>query len=413
MHMTEQPDRRLILVTAFEPSGDLHAAPVIAALKQRCPDWEIVAWGGPHMEAAGATIMGNTATDGVMGIRGATRALEVRKVHQEVLRWGEHRKIIVHLAVDSPSANLPLSAKLKLRGTRVLNLVAPQLWAWGEWRAKRVRSISDGLLCLLPFEERWFRERNFVAKYVGHPVLSRPLDLELVKQEREGLPPGGPRILLLPGSRTSEIRANARLLGRAFELIQGRHRSAVATVVCTTDATARLFREQFERIPSALNVRVGGLEGAIDWSELALAVSGTVSLDLARQAKPMVGVYRTSFFSVLAAKIVLKAPYRLLPNIIAGREIVPEFIPYSGGPEKIAQAALELIGDGRKRAQASDDLRRVAASFGDRDPGLLASLAVEHLARAGSMTNVALDSIVQNKAIPADHDALTITSTEY
>ncbi len=403
--MTDSTDRRLILLTAFEPSGDLHAAPVIAALKERCPDWEIVAWGGPHMEAAGATIMGNTATDGVMGIRGATRALEVRKIHQEILRWGEHRKIVVHLAVDSPSANLPLSAQLKTRGTRVLNLVAPQLWAWGAWRAKKVRRISDGLLCLLPFEERWFREREFVAKYVGHPVLCQPLDPEILKTERDGLPPGGPRILLLPGSRTSEIRANARLLVRAFELVQGRHRSAVATVVCTTDTTARVFREQFDRLPSAVHVRVGGLEGAIDWSEIAIAVSGTVSLDLARQAKPMVGVYRTSFFSCLGAKLLIKAPYLLLPNIIAGREIVPEFVPYSGGPEKIAQAAVEFIGDGRKRAQAADDLRRVANSFGDRDPGMLASLAVEHLARTGSITNAALDAIVQTQTLPGEPNA--------
>ncbi len=398
--MTDSIDRRLILLTAFEPSGDLHAVPVIEALKRRCPDWEIVAWGGPHMEAAGATLLGNTATDGVMGIRGATRALEVRKIHQEILRWGEHRKIVVHLAVDSPSANLPLSGQLKLRGTRVMNLVAPQLWAWGAWRAKMVRRTSDALLCLLPFEERWFRERGFVAKYVGHPVLSKPLDLEVVKQERDGLPPGGPRILLLPGSRTSEIRANARLLVRAFELVLGRHRSAVATVVCTTDATARLFRDQFERLPSAVHVKVGGLEGAIDWSELALAVSGTVSLDLARQAKPMVGVYRTSLLSRLGARFLIKAPYLLLPNIVAGREIVPEFVPYSGGPEKIAQAAAEFLGDGRKRAQAADDLRRVALSFGDRDPGLLASLAVEHLAKTGSITNAALDEIVQTQTLP-------------
>jgi lipid-A-disaccharide synthase len=407
--MAEQSDRRLILVTAFEPSGDLHAAPVIAALKARCPDWEIVAWGGAHMEAAGATLMQNTASDGVMGLAGITRANEIRKIHQEILRWGEHRKVIVHLAVDSPSANLPLSAKLKLRGTRVLNLVAPQLWAWGEWRANRVRRISDGLLCLLPFEERWFRERQFVAKYVGHPVLSQPLDLDVVKQDREGLPPGGPRILLLPGSRTNEIRANAKLIVRAFELIQSRHRSAVATVVATTESNARLFREQFERLPSAVHVKVGGLEGAIDWSELALAVSGTVSLDLARQAKPMVGVYRTSLFSVILGKFVLKAPYRLLPNIVAGREIVPEFVPYSGGPEKVAAAALEILGDGRKRAQASDDLRRVANSFGDRDPGLLASLAVEHLARTGSITNAALDSIVASKGLPGDQSELTVT----
>ena len=111
------------------------------------------------MEAAGATMLGRTADDGVMGLAGATKVLEVRALHNRVVEWVRANPIAVHMPVDSPSANFPLSARLKPMGVRIVNLVAPQLWAWAPWRIRKVRRISDALLCLLPFEEQWFRSR--------------------------------------------------------------------------------------------------------------------------------------------------------------------------------------------------------------------------------------------------------------
>ncbi|MFZ9881580.1 MAG: hypothetical protein ACO3QC_09285, partial [Phycisphaerales bacterium] len=158
------------------------------------------------------------------------------------------------------------------------------------------------------------------------------------------------------------------------------------------------------RLPPAMHVvvanREGVLEAAIDWSELALCVSGTVSLDCARQAKPMVGVYRTSFLEVLGAKLILRAPHKLLPNIIAGDEIVPEFVPYSGGAGRIAETALGLIGDGRKTARMREDLRRVAASFEGRDPAGLASAVIARAALGKGLSNAELDALERSLKEP-------------
>ena len=346
--------RKTILFTALEPSGDAHAASVIAHLVANYPEVEAVAWGGPRMEAAGARMLGRTADDGVMGIVSMNKVLEVKALHDTIVAWAREHPVAVHMPVDSPSANYPLCARLKPLGARVVNLVAPQLWAWAPWRIGKVRRLSDVLLCLLPFEEEWFRSRGVVAKYVGHPVLSKPLDDAVIDAQAARLPAGAPRIVLLPGSRSSEVRANSALLVESFALIRARHANAQAVVVASNAANAAHFVQAVGgKLPAAVTMITASaeatIEGAIRWSELALAVSGTVSLDCTRQATPMIGVYRANRLAVWTAKIVIRSPHLLLPNIIAGRTIVPEFVPYAGRAATIAQHALATsrVAEGR------------------------------------------------------------------
>lgn len=391
--------RRIVLFTAQEPSGDAHAAPVIAQLRARYPHIEPVAWGGPKMEAAGATMLGRTADDGVMGLAGVSKVLEVKRLHDDIVAWARRNPVAVHMPVDSPSANYPLCARLKPLGARVVNLVAPQLWAWAPWRIRKVRRLSDVLLCLLPFEEEWFRSRGAVAKFVGHPLLVRPIDAEAADLEAAQLPSSRPRVVLLPGSRSSEVRKNGRLLAETFSAIRARHAAAEAVVFASSEANGERFITACGgALPQGISLRVAGrdgsIEGAIRWADLAIAVSGTVSLDCTRQAKPMVGVYRTSWFEATFAGLILKGPNFLLPNIVAGRRIVPEFVPYAGGAEPIARAALALVEDRALVERTTEDLRQVAGRFLGRDP---APIAADVLARAVAgerLGNAELDAIV-------------------
>jgi len=394
------PARKVVLFTAQEPSGDAHAAPVIARLREAYPDIEPVAWGGPKMAAAGATMLGRTADDGVMGIVGLSKVAEVKRLHDEIVAWARANPVAVHMPVDSPSANYPLCARLKPLGARVVNLVAPQLWAWAPWRIGKVRRLSDVLLCLLPFEEEWFRSRGVVAKYIGHPVLSKPLDGALLAAESALLPAASPRVLLLPGSRSSEVRRNGRLLADVFALIRAELQGARAVAVASNEANAARFLEHFGGSePAGVDVVVSGrelsLEGALAWCDLALAVSGTVSLDCTRQAKPVIGVYRTSVAEALGAKLVIRAPNLLLPNILAGRRIVPEFVPYAGGAERLARDAIDILADDGRRARMSADLRAVADTFLGRDPAPIAAEVVAREAHGERVGNAALDQIVR------------------
>ncbi|MEY2714891.1 MAG: hypothetical protein RIT24_1234 [Planctomycetota bacterium] len=386
--------RKVVLFTAQEPSGDAHAAPVIARLREAYPDIEPVAFGGPRMEAAGARMLGRTADDGVMGLAGAKKVFEVRALHNKVVDWARQNPVAVHVPVDSPSANFPLCARLKPMGTRIVNLVAPQLWAWAPWRIGKVRRISDVLLCLLPFEEEWFRSRGVTAKFVGHPVLSQPLDRQALAEAAAQLPSGAPRILILPGSRSSEVRKNLALLLETFLLIRGSMASASALIVASSEANAaRILAELKGELPFGVHMTTGNIDAGVAWCDLAVAVSGTVSLDCARQAKPVVGVYRLSLPEVLGARLILRAPHRLLPNIIAGKRIVPEFVPYAGNAEPIAAAALELLTNGVRMQRTREDLKGVAASFAGRDPARICAEIVARAARGEALTNSLLDGI--------------------
>jgi lipid-A-disaccharide synthase len=392
--------RKVVLFTAQEPSGDAHAAPVIARLREAYPDIEPVAWGGPKMAAAGATMLGRTADDGVMGLAGISKVAEVKRLHDEIVAWARANPVAVHMPVDSPSANYPLCARLKPLGARIVNLVAPQLWAWAPWRIRKVRRLSDVMLCLLPFEEEWFRSRGVTAKFVGHPVLSKPLDLAQCAEEAKRLPRGSPRVLLLPGSRSSEVRQNGRLLAETFALVRAAMPGARAVAVASNEANAQRFRAELgDKVPEGVDIVVAGrevsLEGALAWCELALAVSGTVSLDCTRQAKPVIGVYRTSLPEALGAKLVIRAPSLLLPNILAGRRIVPEFVPYAGNARRIADEALAILGDRARSAQIERDLRAVADQFLGRDPAPIVAEIIAREARGTRVDDAALDEIVR------------------
>ena len=379
--------RGSVLITAFEPSGDAHAAPVVAALRRLAPDVSVIAWGGPKLAAAGATVIERSADDGAMGLSAVSRIGAVRRHAAAIDRWCSQHRVAVHVPVDSPAANFPVAKRMKRRGARVCHLVAPQLWAWGPWRLNKLRRCTDCVLCLLPFEEKWFRDRQVPARFIGHPVINRPLAADASARAAE-YPAGSPKVLLLPGSRSSEVRRNLPLLLRALAEMQSRHRRLNALLVAANAELLQLVRERVgDTVPSGLHLVTGDLDAAIAWCDLALCVSGTVSLDVTRQAKPMVGVYKVSPLSYFGSRLLLTTPNRLLPNILAGRRIVPEFVPHMGGAEPVWQAAETLLADQARMRAATDALRAVLEPYRGHDPAEEAAQAILRLARGENPLN--------------------------
>jgi lipid-A-disaccharide synthase len=374
----------IVLFTAFEPSGDAHAAPVAAAIRRMAPDVSVVAWGGPKLEAAGASVIERSADDGAMGLSAISRVGAVRRHAAAIDRWSRAHRIGVHVPVDSPAANFPVAKRLRRRGVRVCHLVAPQLWAWGPWRLGKLRRCTDGVLCLLPFEEAWFRSRGVPAKFIGHPVINRPIEASVRSRAAE-FPPGSPRLLLLPGSRSSEVRRNLPLMLRALSELQARRRGLAALLVAANEELLSLVRSMLgETVPTGLHLIAGDLDAAIAWSDLALCVSGTVSLDLTRHAKPMVGVYKVSLVSWLGAKALLTTPHRLLPNILAGDRIVPEFVPHAGGAEPVFKAVDGLLSDQARMKAAHAALKEALQAYQGHRPADEAARAILQLLGGGN-----------------------------
>ncbi len=376
-----------VLFTAFEPSGDAHAAVVARALRELAPDVPILAFGGPHLAAAGAELLEDTASDGAMALGAWRKIPELRRARATMAEVLRTRRVGVHVPVDSSTANFPLCRLSRAAGKRIVHLVAPQLWASRPWRARTLRDLTDHVLCVLPFEPAWFAQRGIPATYVGHPRINRPLDEEALAIQAKQLPIGSPRVALLPGSRRSEVRANLPAMIEVMESLGGGHRRTAGVIALANESLRDEVHRAVPDLPGSVAVTVGALDAALQWCQLALAVSGTVSLDVTRHAKPMVGMYRVSRPVAWLAPLLLRTRYRLLPNVVAGREVVPEFVPYAGGTSRIVDAADAFLADGRLASRASAELRRVLESFGDMDPGTEAASRILRYLRPASPTS--------------------------
>lgn len=377
--------RRVILFTAFEPSGDDHAAGVVGELRARHPELPIFAWGGPKMERAGATLVERTGDDAVMGLPGLAKIREHQRINARIEEWVAANPVAVHVPVDSPAANFPICAITRKHGARVVHLVAPQIWAWGRWRIHKLRRLTDLVLCLLPFEEGFFTNRRVPARFIGHMLFDKPLDTDALDQRAGAFGSGTPRIAMMPGSRPDELNRHLEVMLRAYEAIRAKHPQAVGVVAATTPRVAEHLRslatQRLGRWPESVQIVTQDTDAVIRWCTLALVKSGTVTLQVAKQNKAMVVFYsKSNPVLYFLAKTVLSTKHFSLPNVLAHRRIVPEFIPHYGGPEPIVQAAVRLIDDAEFAAEQRRDLANVVAGFSGRNASALAADAIEEIA---------------------------------
>lgn len=377
-----------LLFTAFEPSGDDHASSVIAELRRRHPDLPIFAWGGPKMEKAGATIVERTGDDAVMGMPGLAKILEHRRINRRVDEWLDDHKIALHIPVDSPAANFPICALTKARGIKIVHLVAPQMWAWGPWRIKKLRRLTDLVLCLLPFEEEWFLTRGVPAKFIGHPLFDKPVDLAAadarLAELGEKFPSGTPKIALMPGSRPGELKTTLFPLLDAFRRVRTDFPATVGVMAVTRPEIETLLRERAKAVggwPEGLSVVAGDIEAVVRWCDMALVKSGTVTLQVSRQAKPMVTFYRPSWLIYqLLGRWIVSTPFYTLPNLIAGKRIIPELIPHFGDGADLARGIYRIL---RQPGFADDQrhaLQQMTRKFDGKHAAPAAADAIEQVA---------------------------------
>jgi lipid-A-disaccharide synthase len=388
---------RLLLFTAFEPSGDEHASRVIRELRRRHPDpalLRIVAWGGPKMAAAGAELIERTIDEGVMGIPGLARIREHLKVLGRIDQWmaeaiaqrGPGAPRMVHVPVDSPGANDSICDLSRKHGLGVVHLVAPQVWAWGRWRVAKLRRRTDLLLCLFDFEIRFFSRRGIPARFIGHPFFDHPIDPVALDAKAADFPRGEPKIALFPGSRPEELRKHFLLTLGAFRELKSMWAGAAGVVAATNPEAERVMRElaASERDqrgwPDDLRIVVGESEAVIRWCDLAIVKSGTTTLQVARQHKPMVVFYRKGgrIFNILV-RAVLATKQLALPNILARRTIVPELMPYFGGPARLVAEAAKLLRSPEAMERQRADLRQVVAPMSSGNASARAADALEEV----------------------------------
>lgn len=335
-----------IFFSVGEPSGDQHAAHLIQELRTRHNAIECVGYGGPLMREAGCRIDFQLTDLAVMGI---LKVLPLIQKFRGLVRLAkaqfERERPDAVVLVDFPGFNWWIARAAKSLGIPVFYYCPPQIWAWASWRINKVKKFVDHVLACLPFEAEWYQQRGVAAEYVGHPffdeVAEKRLDQAFLDQQRAQ---ESRRVAVLPGSRTHEVTDNfpiqiavIRNLSRAFP--------EVRFLVANYKESQRAYCESYLQEHAAdlpVELYVGKLSEILEVSEFCMMVSGSVSLEVLARGVPAIVQYRCDWLFALVARMLITCKYMSLPNLVADRPLMPEFIVI-GSPKKQIREMSELL----------------------------------------------------------------------
>lgn len=384
-----------ILVSAGEASGDLYASELVAALRAMggtLGGAEFFGCTGPRLREAGVRTVVDAQSLAVVGLAEVlTHLPRIWGDFRKLVRAAEDERPALAILADSPDFHLRVAARLKKLGVPVLYLVAPQVWAWREWRVRRFPALMDHLVCLFPFEQDWFRQRGVTATYVGHPLarLVKPAmgREELLRRLGPKLGPETRLVALLPGSRRGEIARHLPALLETAGKLRAAEPGLAFCLAMTTGGRALIPRNFWEPISAAsIQIVEGATWDVLAQSEVALAASGTVTMEAAMLGTPMVTFYRVNALSWLLGRRLVRVPYLTMVNLVAGRRVVEEYMQDAMTAGNLAAAALRLLRDPAARDKMRRDLGVVRESLEPpMDPmAKAAEIAAEMLGRAAA-----------------------------
>ncbi|MBZ5611147.1 MAG: lipid-A-disaccharide synthase [Acidobacteriia bacterium] len=376
-------------MSAGEASGDLYAAGLVDALRRRNPDLDFFGCAGPRMQQAGVRAVVDARSIAVVGL--------VEVITHIPRVWREYRKLLaaalktrpeVAILTDSPDFHLRLARQLKKRQIPVIYLVAPQVWAWRKGRLPLMRRTIDRLLCIFPFEPEFFAKHGMDAAYIGHPLtrLVRPSADRDELRRRFGVSGAAPVIALLPGSRKGEAARHLPILLETVQRIRQASAAADARFILAvppgTVPAESTFRERISA--SSIQLLEGQTWDVLACADLALAASGTVTIEATLLGTPLIAFYRVNNLSWWMGRHLVKVPFYSMVNLVAGRRIVPELIQNELSAARLAEQAVALLAEPAARENMRRELLVVAQKLsGQDDPMEVAAALVEkHLSSA-------------------------------
>ena len=374
--------RKTVLMIAGEASGDTLGAELIEAMQAE-PGGDLIDFigaGGPKMAAAGQHAEFDLTQHAVVGIWEVLKNYgKFRQLFRQLLDLATRREPDAIVLIDYPGFNLRFAGAIRNYQTsgggafrdwqpKIICYVSPQLWAWREGRVHAIARDIDLMLSIFPFEKEWYAERvpEFPVQFVGHPLVDRfplakpdgksvPLDPDLFTEE--------PTVLLLPGSRRREIDKHLPVMLEAAVIFSEKIKTHLRMVL-PSDEMLELARRH---IPTDIKIdlQVGGLAKALGQASLAIASSGTITMECAWFRVPTVVLYKTSPLTHALGRRLVKVPYLAMPNLLAGEELFPEFIQSAANADNLAEASLLLLRDKSQRTRILDSLDLVAAQLGE------------------------------------------------
>ena len=339
-----------IALVAGETSGDALGAALIEALRRKLPNAEFAGVAGPKMKAAGCTAWHGIEELAVMGLTEVLthlpRLMRLRgALTRQILEWRPD----VFIGVDYKEFNLGLAKKLKRAGLTTVQYVSPQVWAWRQGRVRTIGAAVDLVLCLFPFEPDFYREHGVRAAFVGHPLADQiPLDVDRGAARAElGIDPAARVLAVLPGSRRGEVEKLAGAFAGAAQLLAKRFNGLVTIAPMVTPRLRDLFAASCAEYAPDARVRLldGQARRALAAADVVLVASGTATLETALSKRPMVVAYRLGAITAFLLRTLglVKIKHFSQPNLLAGKELVPEFFQEAASPANLANALAQWL----------------------------------------------------------------------
>lgn len=368
---------KTLYFVAGEASGDEHGAALLRALRDLTPDWNFAGRGGPLMkQIAGGDFFDWTDAAAVVGLWEVVKRYGFfREQFRLTLREIDRLRPDAVVLIDYPGFNLRLARTLRKRSTtpKIIYYISPQVWAWNRGRIRQMARYLDLMLCIFPFEAGLYNQSGLRTIFVGHPMIGN-------LAARRTAEPRQPNLIgLFPGSRFREVRKIFPVMLEAARQISARQPAARFEVA----AASPTLGTEMERVlstsgfsPERMRVVTGDTAGIMQRAFVGIIASGTATLEAAYFRLPFVLVYKVSWLTYLVARLVIKTPYLGMPNVLAGREVVPEFIQHRAHPRAISQAVLELLNEPAKRALIIREFDSIVNNLGESGASEKAARAI-------------------------------------
>ena len=371
-------------IVAGEASGDLLGSHLIQALKLKRTDIEFVGIAGPKMMGEGAQSLFPMER---LSVRGYVEVIKhlfgLLRLRKQLLNHFLSNPIDLFIGIDAPDFNFWLEKKLKNKGIKTIHYVSPSIWAWRKNRINKIKQAVTHMLALFPFEPAIYQQAGIPVTYVGHPLADMlPIEPDMAAA-REGLKlkTSALVITMLPGSRQSEVQQHAQLFVKTAKLIFADFPNAVFLVPLITRETRQIFELAIFHEQESLPIQIlfGHAHEAMEAADVVIVASGTATLEAALLKKPMVITYRMPKLSWELLKHMQLQPYVGLPNILAGRFVVPELLQDDSTPEKLADAALKLVSDSHYSAEIKEEFNKIHHSLRQNTAEKAAVAILSHL----------------------------------
>lgn len=351
-------------IVAGEFSGDTLGAGLIRAVHSRRPDVRFEGVAGPKMVAAGCDALYQAEELAVMGIVEVVRHLpRLLRIRRNLIRHWRLKPPDLLIGIDAPDFNIGLESRLRGQGIATIHYVCPSIWAWRQNRVRKLRRAADRVLCLLPFEKQFLDAHAVPSDFVGHPLANTiPVYVDVGKAKSELGVDDRPLLALLPGSRVGELERLAGEFVKTAAWVAERHDVQLIAAMASQRLATQFRAIAVETAPDLhIEIVVDRTAAVLAAADVVLIASGTATLEAALYKKPLVVAYRLSpiTYRLVTALRLIKINHFALPNLLAGRLVVPEFIQNDVRADAMGEALLEFLREGQKRAAVVEEFAKL------------------------------------------------------